>query len=94
MRSDMPPMFVNAADTERRIRWGHAPNNDCEAWSGSFDTREEAIADGRLDPARLDHYRHLLREAEFEERKRDKAAAAREKNRWKPQASKPTASSA
>ena len=44
---------------------------------------EEAIADGRLDPARLDHYRHLLREAEFEERKRDKAAAAREKNRWK-----------
>jgi ribosome biogenesis GTPase len=43
----------------------------------------EAIAGGRLDAARLDHYRHLLRELAFEERKRDKGAAAQEKRRWK-----------
>lgn len=43
----------------------------------------EAIAEGRLDIARLDHYRHLLREAAFEHRKRDKSAAAEEKRRWK-----------
>ena len=43
----------------------------------------EAVAAGRLDAARLDHYRHLVREVAFEERKRDKAAAAQEKRRWK-----------
>jgi ribosome biogenesis GTPase len=43
----------------------------------------KAIAAGALDVARLNHYRHLLREAAFEERKRDKAAAAQEKRRWK-----------
>lgn len=43
----------------------------------------EAIAAGNLDVARLDHYRHLLREMAFEERKRDKAAAAQQKRRWK-----------
>jgi ribosome biogenesis GTPase len=43
----------------------------------------EAIAAGTLDAGRLDHYRHLLREAAFEERKRDKAAAAEQKRRWK-----------
>ena len=42
-----------------------------------------AIAAGTFDVARLDHYRHLMREAAFEERKRDKAAAAQEKRRWK-----------
>ena len=43
----------------------------------------EALAAGRLDAARLEHYRHLAREAAFEERKRDKAAAAEQKRRWK-----------
>ena len=43
----------------------------------------EAVEGGRLDAYRLEHYRRLGREAAFEERKRDKAAAAEEKRRWK-----------
>ena len=43
----------------------------------------EAVADGRLDANRLSNYRHLLREAAFENRKRDKAAAANAKRRLK-----------
>jgi ribosome biogenesis GTPase len=43
----------------------------------------EAAAAGTLDQARLDHYRKLLSEAAFEERKRDKAAAAEHKRKWK-----------
>jgi ribosome biogenesis GTPase len=43
----------------------------------------EAIAAGNLGEDRLDHYRQLLREAAFEERKRDKAAAAEHKRKWK-----------
>jgi ribosome biogenesis GTPase len=43
----------------------------------------EAIAAGTLGEDRLDHYRQLLREAAFEERKRDKAAAAEHKRKWK-----------
>lgn len=43
----------------------------------------ESIAAGTLDRARLDHYRHLLREAAFEARKHNKAAAAEEKRKWK-----------
>ncbi len=42
-----------------------------------------AVTSGALDADRLEHYRHLLREAAFEERKRDKAAAASHKRRWK-----------
>jgi ribosome biogenesis GTPase len=42
-----------------------------------------AVAAGRLDADRLEHYRRLGREAAFEERKRDKAAAANTKRRWK-----------
>jgi ribosome biogenesis GTPase len=42
-----------------------------------------AIAGGTLEAARLEHYQHLRREAAFEERKRDKAAAAEQKRRWK-----------
>jgi ribosome biogenesis GTPase len=41
------------------------------------------VTDGTLDASRLEHYRRLLREAAFEERKRDKFAAAEEKRRWK-----------
>ena len=43
----------------------------------------EAIAQGTLDTARLEHFRHLGREVAFEERKRDKSAAAEQKRRWK-----------
>jgi ribosome biogenesis GTPase len=42
-----------------------------------------AIAEGRLDPDRLEHYRRLQRELAFIERKRDKGAAAETKRRWK-----------
>lgn len=42
-----------------------------------------AVERGALDPARLEHFRHLGREMAFEERKRDKSAAAAEKRRWK-----------
>lgn len=42
-----------------------------------------AVAAGTLDPSRLEHYRRLVREAAFEARKRDPAAAAEEKRRWK-----------
>jgi ribosome biogenesis GTPase len=43
----------------------------------------EAITAGRLDADRLENYRRIGREAAFEERKRDKAAAANTKRRWK-----------
>ncbi len=42
-----------------------------------------ALAAGTLTAERLDHYRQLLLETAFEERKRDKAAAAEEKRKWK-----------
>jgi ribosome biogenesis GTPase len=42
-----------------------------------------AVESGRLDADRLENFRRLLREAAFEERKRDKAAAANTKRRWK-----------
>jgi ribosome biogenesis GTPase len=43
----------------------------------------EAVDAGRLDADRLEHYRRLGREAAYQERKRDKAAASEEKRRWK-----------
>ena len=42
-----------------------------------------AVARGELSGERLDHFRQLGREVAFEERKRDKSAAAAEKRRWK-----------
>jgi ribosome biogenesis GTPase len=42
-----------------------------------------AVAAGALDADRLEHYRRLLRETAFEERKRDKGAAAEQKRKWK-----------
>jgi len=43
----------------------------------------EAVAAGRLDADRLEHFRRLVREAAFEARKHDKALAANTKRRWK-----------
>jgi ribosome biogenesis GTPase len=43
----------------------------------------DAVAAGTLDASRLEHYRRLVREAAFEERKRDKSARAEEKRRTK-----------
>jgi ribosome biogenesis GTPase len=42
-----------------------------------------AVESGALDADRLEHYRRLLREAAYEERRHDKAAAAEHKRRWK-----------
>ncbi|HJZ77807.1 MAG TPA: ribosome small subunit-dependent GTPase A [Vicinamibacterales bacterium] len=42
-----------------------------------------AVAAGRLGADRLEHYHRLAREAAYEDRKRDKAAAAEHKRRWK-----------
>jgi ribosome biogenesis GTPase len=44
---------------------------------------QAAVASGTLDADRLEHYRRLLREAAFEERKHDKEAAAAQKKKWK-----------
>ena len=42
-----------------------------------------AVVEGRLDPERLEHFRHLGKEIAFEERKRDKSSAAAQKKKWK-----------
>jgi len=44
---------------------------------------QEAIAEGKLDPKRLESQRKLDREQRFLERKRDPAAQAEERKRWK-----------
>jgi ribosome biogenesis GTPase len=41
------------------------------------------VADGAIAADRLEHYRKMVRELAFEERKRDKAASANVKRRWK-----------
>jgi predicted GIY-YIG superfamily endonuclease len=42
-----------------------------------------AVDSGQLDPDRLENYRRLLRELAFEQRKRDKSAAAGAKRQLK-----------
>jgi len=42
-----------------------------------------AVESGQLQQDRLENYRRLLREAAFEERKRDASVAAEHKRRWK-----------
>jgi len=44
---------------------------------------QKAIDAGRLDADRLANFLHLGREAAYEARKHDKAAAAEHKRRWK-----------
>jgi ribosome biogenesis GTPase len=44
---------------------------------------QDAVNTGRLDADRLENFRRLEREAAFEERKRDKAAASETKRKWK-----------
>lgn len=43
----------------------------------------EAVAGGRLDADRLEHFQRLGREAAYQARRHDKAAAAEHKRRWK-----------
>ena len=56
---------------------------DCQHGSEPGCAVVAAVADGRLDADRLENYRRLTREAAFEDRKRDKAAAAEHKRKWK-----------
>jgi ribosome biogenesis GTPase / thiamine phosphate phosphatase len=70
--------FEDIAQLARACRFSdcaHAEEPDCAVL--------EAVTAGTLDGSRLEHYRRLLREAAFEERKRDKSAAAEEKRRWR-----------
>ena len=76
--SSVAGAFDDIAALAARCRFG-----DCAHDGEPGCAVTEAVADGRLDADRLSNYRHLLREAAFEERKRDKAAAANVKRRWK-----------
>ena len=44
---------------------------------------QQALADGRLDPRRFEHYLHLQREQAYQAQKRDLGAQLAEKARWK-----------
>jgi ribosome biogenesis GTPase len=70
--------FEDIAELARGCRFGdcaHETEPGCAVLS--------AVERGELRAERLDHFRHLGREIAFEERKRDKSAAAAEKRRWK-----------
>jgi ribosome biogenesis GTPase len=57
--------------------------DDCAHGSEPGCAVRAAVAAGTLAEARLEHYQRLLRETAFEERKRDKAAEAEQKRKWK-----------
>jgi len=57
--------------------------SDCQHVSEPGCAVLAAIQGGALSPDRLDHFRQLTLEAAFQERKRDKAAAAEQKRQWK-----------
>ncbi len=70
--------FEDIAELARGCRFGdcaHETEPGCAVLS--------AVERGELSADRLEHFRHLGREIAFEERKRDKSAAAAEKRRWK-----------
>jgi ribosome biogenesis GTPase len=56
---------------------------DCAHGSEPGCAVREAVDAGRLDDDRLRNFQHLEREAAYEARKHDKAAAAEHKRRWK-----------
>jgi ribosome biogenesis GTPase / thiamine phosphate phosphatase len=70
--------FGDIAELSRGCRFG-----DCAHETEPGCAVRAAVERGELAAERLDHYRHLGREIAFEERKRDKSAAAAEKRRWK-----------
>jgi len=70
--------FEDIAELARGCRFSdcaHETEPGCAVLAG--------VERGELATERLEHYRHLGREIAFEERKRDKSAAAAEKRRWK-----------
>ena len=70
--------FEDIVALARGCRFG-----DCEHRTEPGCAVLDAVERGELDANRLEHYRHLGREIAFEERKRDKSAAAEQKRRWK-----------
>jgi ribosome biogenesis GTPase len=70
--------FEDIAELAQGCRFG-----DCAHESEPGCAVLAAVERGELSPERLEHFRHLGREIAFEERKRDKSAAAAEKRRWK-----------
>ena len=70
--------FEEVAELARGCRFG-----DCAHVSEPGCAVVAAVESGTLDARRLEHYRRLLREAAFEERKRDKAAEADHTRKWK-----------
>jgi ribosome biogenesis GTPase len=57
--------------------------SDCSHESEPGCAVRDAIQGGSLDASRLEHYRHLRREAAYETRKHDRLAAEEEKRKWK-----------
>ena len=70
--------FEDIAELARGCRFG-----DCAHETEPGCAVLAAVERGELSRERLEHFRHLGREIAFEERKRDKSAAAAEKRRWK-----------
>ena len=57
--------------------------SDCQHRSEPGCAVLAAIEDGTLTAVRLEHFRQLAAEAAFQERKRNKAAAAEQNRQWK-----------
>jgi len=74
---------LDAAFDEIAALAEHCRFADCRHESEPACAVLAAVADGRLDADRLENYRRLAREAAYEDRKRDKAAAAEQKRKWK-----------
>jgi ribosome biogenesis GTPase len=77
-RQGVDTAFDDIADLAGRCRFA-----DCAHASEPGCAVLVAVANGDLEADRLASYRHLARELAFESRKRDKAAAANVKRRWK-----------
>ena len=70
--------FDDIAEAARGCRFAdcsHSTEPDCAVLA--------RVAEGAMTADRLEHYRKMVRELAFEERKRDKAANANAKRRWK-----------
>jgi ribosome biogenesis GTPase len=76
--SSVAESFEDIAELARGCRFG-----DCAHETEPGCAVLAAVERGELNAERLEHFRHLGREIAFEERKRDRSAAAAEKRRWK-----------
>ena len=69
--------FDDVADAARECRF-----SDCSYTAEPDCAVLALVAADSLSADRLEHYRRMIRELAFEERKRDKAANANTKRRW------------